>query len=113
MGCVAEAADLLRVIETASQHGAVVLLDEAHLHFHVDHWTNRVNDFDNLVVARTFSKACGLAGLRFGYLLTNPILRRMIDKARPVVEINAVAGAAALYLLDHPEVVVHAVNACK
>ncbi|WP_373466522.1 aminotransferase class I/II-fold pyridoxal phosphate-dependent enzyme, partial [Acinetobacter soli] len=31
-----------------------------------------MGEFENLVISRTFSKAYGLAGLRIGYMLTNP-----------------------------------------
>jgi histidinol-phosphate aminotransferase len=113
IGCEADPDAIVRIIDSASANGAVVLLDEAHVHFHADRWPHRVNEFDNLVLVRSFSKACGLAGLRLGYLLTNPMLRRLIDKARPVVEINSMAAAAAMYLLDHPEVIAGVVEECK
>ena len=43
------------------------MLDEAYAEFTTESHIDLVNHFDNLAVCRTFSKAFGLAGLRFGY----------------------------------------------
>ena len=45
---------------------AVVLVDEAYFHFHGETVMDLVGTVPNLIVARTFSKAYGLAGLRLG-----------------------------------------------
>ena len=110
LGSVIDPASIERVVRRASEVGAVVLLDEAHIHFYVDHWTRRVDEFDNLLLCRTFSKAAGLAGLRLGYLLANPVLAEWIRRCKPVVESNSVALTAGTYLLEHPEVLERAVQ---
>lgn len=111
IGCAVPTSDLQLIIEHASGNGAVVLLDEAYIHYYQDHWTQRIDDYDNLVIVRTFSKAGGLAGLRFGYLLSNPALREWLFKIKPVIEISSVAAIFGAYLLKHPEVVERAVKA--
>ena len=47
---------------------AVVLVDEAYFHFYGETVMDLIGKVPNLVVARTFSKAYGLAGLRLGVL---------------------------------------------
>ena len=58
--------DILRVLEAAPQ--AIILVDEAYFHFHGHTVMDLIGRVPNLIVARTFSKAYGLAGLRVGLL---------------------------------------------
>jgi histidinol-phosphate aminotransferase len=58
--------EILRVLEAAPQ--AAVLVDEAYFHFHGQTVMDLIGRVPNLIVARTFSKAYGLAGLRLGLL---------------------------------------------
>jgi len=50
----------------------VVLVDEAYFHFHNETVIDLIGVVPNLMLARTFSKAYGLAGLRLG-LLAGPV----------------------------------------
>lgn len=50
--------------------------------------------FGNLVIARTFSKAYGLAGLRLGYLIAAPGLVAVLERVRESFNVNALALAA-------------------
>jgi histidinol-phosphate aminotransferase len=72
---------IVNVAESASQ--AVVLVDEAYYHFFGETVLDMIGKVPNLVVARTFSKAYGLAGLRLGALIaseeTMQWLRRVIS----------------------------------
>lgn len=58
--------NILRVLEAAPH--AIVLVDEAYFHFHGQTVIDLVGRVPNVIVARTFSKAYGLAGLRLGLL---------------------------------------------
>jgi len=62
-----------------------------------------LEEFPNLVVTRTFSKAYGLAGLRVGYALSNPGIADLLNRVRPAFNVNAVALAAARAALDDHE----------
>jgi histidinol-phosphate aminotransferase len=59
--------DILRVLAAAPH--AIVLVDEAYFHFHGHTVMDLIGSVPNLIVARTFSKAYGLAGLRLGLLV--------------------------------------------
>ncbi|QGH70754.1 histidinol-phosphate transaminase [Pseudactinotalea sp. HY158] len=77
----------------------LVLLDEAYVHF--DRTADRLDgrallaEHANLVLARTFSKAYGLAGLRVGYLVGRPRIVRTLRAAATPFAVNAVAQRAA------------------
>jgi histidinol-phosphate aminotransferase len=58
--------DILRI--AAAAPNAIVLIDEAYFHFHGHTVIDLIGTVPNLIVARTFSKAYGLAGLRLGLL---------------------------------------------
>ncbi len=66
-GLAAPRADLLRIAETAPE--AAVLIDEAYFEFCGETLIPDLMRHPNLFVARTFSKAYGLAGLRLGMLI--------------------------------------------
>jgi histidinol-phosphate aminotransferase len=51
--------------------------------------------FKNLVVTRTFSKIFGLAGLRVGYAVGDPMVIDSMDRVRPPFNVNSLAQAAA------------------
>ncbi|WP_395341596.1 histidinol-phosphate transaminase [Ningiella sp. W23] len=60
---------------------AVVVLDEAYIEFDAEHAkTNLLAQFDNLVILRTLSKAFALAGIRCGFVLSNPIIAKVLMK---------------------------------
>ncbi len=69
-GTVATRVQLLELARRAPQ--AVLLVDEAYFHFYGETVLDLVGQVPNLMVARTFSKAYGLAGLRLG-LLAGPV----------------------------------------
>lgn len=100
-GTVLPEAAMLRVAEAARDAGAVLLVDEAYYPFHP--WTMLpwIGRFDNLVVARTFTKAWGLAGSRVGFAAACPRLAAILHKVRPMYEINGVGVALTERLLDH------------
>jgi histidinol-phosphate aminotransferase len=82
----------LLAIAAAAPH-AVLMVDEAYFHFHGASILADVSNVPNLIVARTFSKAYGLANLRLGMLAGNPDLLRYIRKVASPYNVNGVALA--------------------
>jgi histidinol-phosphate aminotransferase len=90
-GSVATRAQLLEIAKRAPH--AVLLVDEAYFHFHGETAMDLVGSVPNLVVARTFSKAYGLAGLRLG-LLAGPVeLMRWVRRVLSPYSVNSLALA--------------------
>ncbi|QNI37766.1 histidinol-phosphate transaminase [Edaphobacter albus] len=77
-------------IANAAPH-AVVLVDEAYFHFHGETVLNDLATTPNLIVARTFSKAYGLANLRIGMLAGSPELIGYLHKVSSPYNVNGVA----------------------
>lgn len=66
--------------------------------------------YPNLVTARTFSKAYGLAGLRVGYGISSPAVADVLNRVRQPFNVNSVALAAASAALDDTAHVARAVQ---
>lgn len=58
-----------------------------------------------MLIAKTFSKIYGLAGLRVGYLLTSPDLADYLNRNRAPFNVNTLGQIAALEALDDNEYV--------
>ncbi len=90
-GSAATRAQLLELARRAPQ--AVLLVDEAYFHFHGETVMDQVGVLPNLVVARTFSKAYGLAGLRLGLLAGSEELMRWVRRVLSPYSVNSLALA--------------------
>src|SRR5689334_19293091 len=91
-GCVIDERGL-RSLLTASQ--GIVLIDEAYHEFAQRSVVPLLDEHENLVVLRTFSKAMAYAALRVGYLLAAPDLVREIRKAVLPYNLNVFSQIAA------------------
>lgn len=83
----------------------VVFLDEAYFEFAYYSFKDYPNGIDylkrpGLVIARTFSKVYGLAGLRIGYGISNPEVISCMERVREPFNINILAQAGAFAALE-------------
>jgi histidinol-phosphate aminotransferase len=88
-GSVVSREHLLGICAAAPQ--AVVMVDEAYYHFFGESVMSEVGKIPNLIVARTFSKAYGLANLRIGMLAGNADLMKFVRKVSSPYNVNGVA----------------------
>ncbi|WP_162051386.1 histidinol-phosphate transaminase [Pontibacter pamirensis] len=92
-------------IETILRNfNGLVVLDEAYVDFgQVPSWTTRLDEFPNLVVLQTFSKAWGMAGLRLGLAFASAEIISVLDKIKPPYNINEATQELALEALTRTE----------
>lgn len=92
-------ADARRIMQ-AVPSDVLVLFDEAYIQFNTAAGTSVAMDlfreYPNVVVAHTFSKAYGLAGLRIGYAFGQPEMIEALNKVAIPFSVNSVAQAGAL-----------------
>lgn len=100
-GTVFAPADLRRIVEAAGAADVVMLVDEAYFPFYDQTTLPWVLEYPHLIVARTFAKAWGLAGLRVGFLAAHPAVARILHLVRPMYEVNTVGAAMVERMLDH------------
>jgi histidinol-phosphate aminotransferase len=99
--------DQLRDLIAKTPRQTMVLVDEAYFHYadspDYESMIPLVKDYPNLIVARTFSKVYGMAGLRCGYCVAQ---KETIEKLRAHQmwdSVNIMALAAASASLDEPD----------
>src|SRR5512146_1998614 len=90
-GAVVDEAALVKIAAAAPD--AALLVDEAYFEFYGHTVMGRIGEFPNIFVARTFSKAYGLAGLRAGVLAGDRQQVRMVRRVSSPYNVNAAALA--------------------
>ena len=83
------------VEKIAASIDCAFLIDEAYVEFYGKSAFKLVGKYPNLMVARTFSKAYGLAGARVGYMIANAEVTRMIGKSFMPYHMNTLSLATA------------------
>jgi histidinol-phosphate aminotransferase len=106
--------DLRNMLENIPEH-VIVLVDEAYFEYAISEenypdsslW---LNDFKNLIVTRTFSKAYGLAGLRIGYAMSHPDIANLLNRVRQPFNNNSLALVAAEMALQDDQYIERSVE---
>lgn len=79
----------------------IVMWDEAYAEFSEQSATGLIDQYPNLIISRTFSKAFGLAGLRIGYFLGNARLIAELQKANLPYNLNLFSEQVCKTLLSN------------
>lgn len=101
-GQVFPLAEVRQVVEAAREAGSFIVMDEAYGDYMPDEESalNLVPEFDNLAVVRTFSKACGEAGIRLGYCIAQAPIMEAFHKVNIPFSKSSVADALAIQTLQ-------------
>ena len=86
--------EIVQVLQAAPN--SVVLIDEAYVEFADVSVLELIKEYPNLFVSRTFSKAYGMAGIRFGCLFSDARNIEWVQKTQSPYSVNVVAVVAAL-----------------
>ena len=104
-GSVLSESDLLAIVDRAASLGSLVMVDEAYFYFYRETMMPHVRRKENLIVTRTFSKACGLATVRLGYAVGPAAVIRDVQKVQPINHATGLAVLCGGYILDHLDLV--------
>ena len=97
--------DVNAVTKLLKAFNGLVVIDEAYIDFtEVESWTQRLNQFPNLIVTQTLSKAYGLAGIRLGTCYASKEIIAVLNKIKPPYNINTLTQQAAIDALQDTEV---------
>ena len=99
-GTLIDKEDIKRVLESTD---ALVVADEAYFEFSEVDNVDLLDDYDNLLLLRTFSKVFGLSGMRIGYALANPEFIGYMHRVKPVFSLTKLSYVAASAVLDDEE----------
>ncbi len=93
--------DIEKVIKNF--HGLIVI-DEAYQDFaNNKSWTTRLNEFNNLVVLQTFSKAWGMAGLRLGMAFAHQKIIQVLNNIKYPYNVNVLTQTETNNVLNKVE----------
>ncbi|MCL2134067.1 MAG: histidinol-phosphate transaminase [Candidatus Bathyarchaeota archaeon] len=92
----------------------IVILDEAYNEFAVYSFVQRIHEFPNMIILRTFSKAFGLAMLRLGYAIANPEIAEILIKKSPLpYPVSGFTARMGIKMLENLDIMQTAVTALK
>jgi histidinol-phosphate aminotransferase len=94
-------------IETLlSNFKGIVVIDEAYIDFaNNPSWLTRLNEFPNLIVTQTLSKAYGMAGIRLGICYASEEIISVLNRIKPPYNVNELTQRKAIELLSNKDVV--------
>jgi histidinol-phosphate aminotransferase len=100
-GYVTPIKDVIKLLENVKN--SLIILDEAYADFSDNSAVKLIDDFENLIVMRTMSKAFGLAGLRVGCLIACAETVKYIWKVRLPYNVNILSQYAAVEALKNSD----------
>jgi histidinol-phosphate aminotransferase len=106
-------ADIRKLVKSVE---ALVVLDEAYMDFWDQSMLGEVDDFDNLIILRTCSKAFGMAAIRLGFAVSNQKLIRAIKAVKSPYNVNALTqtiGSIVLQQKNWVQASIHKIVASK
>ena len=82
----------------------IVVIDEAYIDFsNKESWTSRLNEFSNLIITQTLSKAYGMAGIRLGICYASEEIISVLNRIKPPYNVNILTQQKAISQLEQQE----------
>ncbi len=98
------ALDQTEAVRIVTEFNGLVVLDEAYIDFCPEKsLINVLNQFPNLVLLQTLSKAWGLAGIRLGMAFASPEIISILSKIKYPYNINLLTQEKAVEMLQFPD----------
>ena len=89
------------VLYILNKFNGIVVLDEAYIDFSTrESYVNVLNDYPNLVVLQTFSKAWGMAGVRLGMSFASKEITEVFNNIKYPYNVNVLTQKKVLEMLD-------------
>ncbi len=96
--------DADKIKKLIQDFSGIVVIDEAYIDFSTqESWISRLNNFPNLIVTQTLSKAYGLAGIRLGICYASTEIISVLNKIKPPYNVNQLTQEAALERLKNQD----------
>lgn len=85
------------ILELLNNFNGLVVIDEAYIDFsETQSWLTRLDEFPNLVITQTLSKAYGMAGIRLGICYASSEIIAVLNKIKPPYNISELTQQKAL-----------------
>lgn len=93
-----------KIIEVIESSNRLVLIDETYFEFSGKTFADQIEKYPNLIIVRSFSKAFSAAGLRFGYIISNPENIRELEKVMTIFHLNLMTQTLVSTILENKEI---------
>lgn len=90
--------EIIKIIEAFKD--TIVLVDEAYIEFFDQSVSNRIEEYKNLLVTRTLSKAFSGAAIRVGFLIGNKEIIEKLNNFKVPFNVNSISQQFAELLID-------------
>ena len=99
------------IVFLLQNYKGLVVIDEAYIDFsEKESWINKLEEYPNLVITQTLSKAYGLAGIRLGICYGSSEVISVLNKIKPPYNVNELSQKRALDRLDNTEQIKFEIN---
>lgn len=89
----------------------LVVIDEAYIDFSEQRsWTESLEEYPNLVITQTFSKAYGMAGIRLGSCFASEEVITVLNRIKPPYNVNDLTQRKAMDRLNNWDVIQEEIN---
>lgn len=102
--------DVIRIIKSTDN---IVIVDEAYMEFGDESVVEEIENYKNLIVVKTLSKAFSMAGIRTGYLIACEELVNTVEKVRPPYNLNSISAFLATRALEEKDKMIAYVKGIK
>lgn len=86
-----------------NEFNGIVVIDEAYIDFSKEQsWLNRLEEFSNLIITQTLSKAYGMAGIRLGLCYASAEIITVLNTIKPPYNVNELTQQKAIENLSQP-----------
>ncbi len=98
--------------ELLNKFNGIVAIDEAYIDFSEEaSWINRLEEFPNLIVTQTLSKAYGMAGIRLGICYASAEIISVLNSIKPPYNVNELTQQKAVQQLSIKDLAKNQINA--
>ncbi|MFH6942437.1 histidinol-phosphate transaminase [Flavobacterium sp. FlaQc-50] len=92
------------VVKLLQNFKGLVVIDEAYIDFSdKESWLTEMDEYPNLVITQTLSKAYGLAGIRLGICYASAAVISVLNKIKPPYNVNELTQQRAIVRLNDSE----------
>lgn len=92
------------VLKLLENFKGLIVIDEAYIDFsEKESWLYKIDQYPNLIITQTLSKAYGLAGIRLGICYASAEIISVLNKIKPPYNVNELTQQRALKRLSNPE----------
>jgi len=94
------------------QFKGLIVIDEAYIDFsEKESWLKKMDQYPNLIITQTLSKAYGLAGIRLGICYASKEIIAILNKIKPPYNVNELTQKRALARLDDTKAIQSEISA--